>query len=123
MPFQIIQIDGNLLKLRFSGVLHKDEMLDLQRKFRVLIGLGRELRVLAFLENFKGWEKSAAWDDKGEDMEFMLEFEDKILKVALVGDERWKDDAFMFLGKGFRGTQIEFFPPEKLDEASAWLQA
>ena len=36
---------------------------------------------------------------------------------------KWKDDAFAFLGKGLRTTQIEFFSPAALKEADSWIHA
>jgi hypothetical protein len=123
MAFQFLQVDGNVLNLRLSGLLRKQDMLDLQRKSRVLIEQGRKLRVLVIIEGFRGWEKTAAWDDMGEDMAFMLEHGDDIVKMALVGDEAWKEEAFMFVGKGVRATRVEYFPTEKMKEAAAWVRA
>jgi hypothetical protein len=42
--------------------------------------------------------------------------------MAIVGDEKWRDDAFAFTAKGFRPTAIEFFPSH-LTEARSWLNA
>jgi SpoIIAA-like len=44
-----------------------------------------------------------------------------IEKMAIVGDEKWKDDAFAFTAKGFRPTTIEFFAESGLNEARTWL--
>ena len=45
----------------------------------------------------------------------------RIEKMAIVGDEKWKDEAFAFTAKGFRPTVIEFFPASRIDEARMWL--
>jgi len=42
--------------------------------------------------------------------------------MAIVGEERWRDPALLFVGKGFRDTEIEFFLPEAADAAQAWLE-
>ena len=39
-------------------------------------------------------------------------------KMAIVGDDKWQDDAFAFTAKGFRATAIEFFTPSRLNEAT-----
>jgi hypothetical protein len=43
--------------------------------------------------------------------------------MAIVGDERWRDEALAFTGKGFRPTAIDFFPAARLTEARLWLNA
>ena len=40
---------------------------------------------------------------------------------AVVGDEKWRDDALAFTAEGFRPTAIEFFPPSRMNEARIWL--
>jgi len=46
-----------------------------------------------------------------------------IEKMAIVGDEKWRDDALAFTAKGFRPTAIEFFPASSLHEARTWLSS
>jgi len=43
--------------------------------------------------------------------------------MAIVGDEKWRDDALAFTAKGFRPTAIEFFPVSRMNEARIWLNA
>ncbi|MGR8941075.1 MAG: hypothetical protein ACU83V_04685 [Gammaproteobacteria bacterium] len=38
-----------------------------------------------------------------------------------VGDEKWKDDVFIYIGKQMRKTAIEFFPTYQLAQVKAWL--
>jgi hypothetical protein len=47
----------------------------------------------------------------------------RIEKMAIVGDEKWRDETLVFTGKGFRPTAIEFFPTSRLAEARRWLAA
>jgi hypothetical protein len=53
----------------------------------------------------------------------MMEQGQHIEKMAIVGDEKWRDDALAFTAKGFRPTAIEFFPESRLGEARKWLNA
>ena len=46
----------------------------------------------------------------------------EIEKIAIVGEEMWKDQAYAFTGKGFRPTAIEYFSPSERDQAVAWLE-
>jgi len=54
-------------------------------------------------------------------MSFLSEHGDDISRMAIVGEERWRDDALMFVAKGLRATGIEYFTPADLDRARAWL--
>ena len=47
----------------------------------------------------------------------------QIEKMAIVGDEKWRDDALAFTAKGFRPTAIEFFPASRMNEARIWLSS
>ncbi len=84
-----------------------------------LIGKGKKVRLIAVLENFKGWEKAEAWGDVG----FMMKHGNDIIKMAIVGEERWKDETFLLVGKGLRSTKIEFFPSSSLKRAEEWVSA
>jgi hypothetical protein len=78
-----------------------------------------KVRALAILEGFEGWERHEEWDD----VSFMMEQGQHIEKMAIVGDEKWRDDALAFTAKGFRPTAIEFFLESRLAEARKWLNA
>ena len=43
--------------------------------------------------------------------------------MAVVCEDRWKDDALLFAGAGFRGTAVEYFSDTSLQEAEAWVRA
>ena len=49
-------------------------------------------------EEFSGWGKEGDWGD----LTFMHEYDLYIGKIAIVGDEKWKDQILMFLGAGRR---------------------
>jgi hypothetical protein len=51
------------------------------------------------------------------DVSFMNQQGQHIEKMALVGDEKWRDDALAFTAKGFRPTVIEFFAAPGMNEA------
>lgn len=83
--------------------------------------IGREgkVRALIILEAFEGWERRGDWGD----VSFMTEQGQHIEKMAIVGDEKWRHDAFAFTAKGFRATAIEFFTPSRPSEARSWLSS
>jgi hypothetical protein len=93
-------------------------------EFRELQDLGKrsqecfgQFRVLIELDDFAGWSKETGW----ENLFFLTEKGSRISKIAFVGDEKWKDEVFMFMGKPLLKTEIEFFPTDQLAQAKAWL--
>ena len=46
-----------------------------------------------------------------------------ISRIAVVGDEKWRDLMYAFLAKGFRQTLVEYFLPGDLEKARGWLEA
>jgi hypothetical protein len=119
MAHEIMQIDDVLVSLRIRGVMRLADMVAIQALAHELIERGKKPRCLIVAEDFQGWDKQDDWND----INFFMEHGDDIEKMAIVGDERWKDDIFLFTGKGLRKTQIEFFPASALNEAEAWLRA
>ena len=108
----------NVVHVRISGEMQVDDQRALQRL--VAATPGRPLRVLVTLEGFSGWERSDAW---GDEAGFLSDRARGLARMAVVGDERWRDETLLFVGKGFRDTEIAFFPEHARREAEAWLRA
>jgi hypothetical protein len=112
-----IQPEGNLRVLQISGVLRKAELdAALEAEARTWKPATR-VKVLAILEDFKGWERGADWGD----ITFMVGHDDQIEKMVIVGDAKWESEALMFAGKGFRKAEVKFFPTNQVKLARAWL--
>jgi len=119
VAYEIIRIDEAVLTIRISGVMKLADQQSLQTTGMQQIAKGRKVRLLVTLVDFQGWEKGVDWGDVG----FLMEHGDDIAKMAFVGDERWKDQVFAFVGKGFRTTEIEFFPSSSMKEAESWIRS
>ena len=119
MACEIIKIENSVVHVRITDVMQPADQKMLESVALDLIGKGKKVRLLAIIENFRGWEKSEAWGDVG----FMAEHDNDIVKMAIVGDARWKEEVFFFLGKGLRNTRIEFFPLSSLKQATDWVSA
>lgn len=121
MANEIIQSnEGDVVHARISKVMTIADQRSLEAFAKRLIEADRTIRLLVTLEDFEGWERSEAWSD---DLEFQLVHGNGIARIAIVGDERWKDAALLFVGKGLRSTHIEFFPTDALDAAQAWIRS
>ena len=119
MPVEIIDASGKLLQIKIRGMLKKADYDRIIQVAKEAIAREGKVRALAIVEGFEGWERHEDWGD----VSFMMEQGQNIEKMAIVGDEKWRDDAFAFTAKGFRPTAIEFFPASRLAEARAWLNA
>lgn len=109
--------DGELIVVRLTGVLRKDELDAIQWGEAAKIPPDARLNALVLAEAFAGWRRGDTWDD----VSFIAAHGGRIGKIALVAEPRWEDRLLMFMGAGFRRTQVRFFPLEQLDEARAWL--
>jgi hypothetical protein len=75
-----------------------------------------KIRMLVRAEKFTGWERNK-WDD----FSFQAEHEDDIEKLAIVGDEKWRQLTLVFTGQGLRKFQIRYFSTPDLEKARGWL--
>jgi len=117
MPVEVIDASGKLLQLKVRGMLKKADHERLIQIAKEAIAREGKIRALIIAEGFQGWERHEDWGD----VSFMMDEGQHVEKMAIVGDEKWRDDALAFTAKGFRPTAIEFFGTGRLNEASAWL--
>ena len=117
MPASIQHESGNLFRVRVSGVLRQAELKDVQVvAAREIARLGT-IKVLFVLEQFEGWERDTDWGD----VEFYAAHDKDIEKIAIVGEEKWRDHGLAFAGAGIRKAAVRFFPPGEGAQARAWL--
>ena len=119
MPIALHHEGDNVYRLDVRGTLRKS---DLDRCQDVLAGeIGRigPVRLLFVLDGFEGWEPHADWND----LTFYVKHGESIERIAIVGDERWRDEALMFAAADLRRAPVEFFPEEGAVNARAWLRS
>ena len=117
MSVTIQRIDDNTHLLRVSGTVLRSEFDNVRDPVAGDIDRGVNPRILAVLENFEGWERSHAWSD----LDFRYWHSNDIVKIAIVGEPRFEQQALAFAGTGFRNAPVKFFPDSELTEARAWL--
>ncbi len=117
MSYQLIKEFNRNNWVKLIGKLTVSDFLELQALARSSLEQFGQFRVLIELEDFQGWSKETGW----ENTFFLEENGEGISKIAFVGDEKWKVEAFMFTGKPMRQTAIEFFTLDQFDQAQAWL--
>lgn len=117
MPHFIQQLNDRTLCATISGVMTKEDFAAVQEASRGLIAKVGKINALIILREFVGFGRGVDWGN----MDFYAQHADDILKMALVGDEKWKAQAEVFTGKGARKTKIEFFPTESFGQAHSWI--
>ena len=119
MPASIQHESENLFQVRISGVLRQAELKNVQAVAAREIGRLGTITLLFILEEFEGWERDADWGD----LAFYAEHDKHIDKIAIVGEEKWRDHGMAFAGAGIRTAVVRFFPPAESASARAWLLA
>ena len=119
MPVNFSLENGNIGLFKVSGKLGKDELEQAQNECEAVIQKTGNIKILAVLDNFQGWEKAKGW----EDLSFAERNDPYIEKMAIVGDKQWEDLAYAFTAKGLRPVPIEFFDEAQEDAARQWLNS
>ena len=116
MSITIEREAADLITVRVSGKLSSSEWLTMQQDVAGRLRSDQLTSFLIVLDGFEGWERGN-W----EDMSFQLEHDKQIARMGIVADKKWKDEALLFAGKGFRKFDIRYFEPGELAQARAWL--
>jgi hypothetical protein len=119
MPFTIVDGTGPILSAKISGELGKSEVSRIQATALEAIRRCGKISALFILDSFRGWKREGDWGD----ISFLTEHDKDIAKIAVVGDEEWRDLVYAFLAKGFRQAAVEYFLPGDLAKARAWVEA
>ena len=102
-----------------SELLTKSELDESQQEAEKFIQEGVS-RVLVLATDFEGWDNNSGdWTD----LEFGQKNDSKIEKMAIVGEQQWRDLSEMFTLKGFRSFPIEYFLPSEYEKAITWLES
>lgn len=117
MPFTIIDKSGPILSAKISGELRKAEVSEIQAAALEAIRRCGKISALFVLENFRGWQRGGEWGD----ISFLIEHDKDVARIAVVGEEEWRDLVCAFLARGFRQANVEYFLPAELAKARAWL--
>jgi SpoIIAA-like len=113
----ITDTSGTIVTVEVTGRLTESELAVVQNRMAEIIREQGKVRILVLTIAFEGWQKSGEWND----FTFQNKNDRYIERMAIVGDEQWKDLSLMFTAKGFRPFPIEYFAPGELARARTWL--
>ena len=117
MSAEIISFVDGIVTVKIAGLFTYPEQLALQTATINLVSEETKLSVLTLFENFEGWSHDEGWGD----VSFQEKSDSLVNKMAVVGEEKWRDLILMSLGDGFRSFPIAYFRPSELDNARIWL--
>lgn len=109
---------GNLAIVRATDIISRAEADTAKKDIINIIRRYGKVNILIIIEkDFANLDMFANWDDD-EDDEFIQKH---IIRMAILGDIKWKDRALLFFLKGFLRFSMEFFKLEQEALARAWL--
>src|SRR3954467_11678700 len=116
MPTTIEHDSADIFHVRLRGLLRIAEWRQVQTVAAREIDARGTIKLLFSLENFEGWEPGADWGD----MQFYASHgRRQIERIAIIGDEQWRDQAILFAGAGLRKAEVEYFLPSESARARA----
>ena len=110
---------ADLISVRVTGKLDQTRMAEAQAAWEPAIQASGRMRILVVLDSFDGWTESKDWAD----MSFADRNDQSLAGIAIVGDDKWRDFAYLFTAKGLRPLPIEFFSGSDDTPARAWLDS
>ncbi len=116
--FQEIPVsDEHIVAFKVSGRLTDADYQRFLPRLTTLIHKYAPLSVLLELENFRGWDLKAAWDD----LRFGKQHDKDFERIAIVGAKPWQK-WMTALGRAFLSAEIRYFDRDQLQEAWDWLR-
>jgi len=107
-----------LTEVRVTGVLLRHEVDDAKRRLHAHMTAHGPQHVLIHLEaGFGNLQAFASWDDIEEDADIQRQ----VVRLAIVGDLRWREAALLFVMNAVGRFRIDDFKPEEEALARAWL--
>jgi len=109
---------GNIYVLRINGVLNKTTVDRIQTVAAQEIEQGtKNLKLLVILSGFEGWSSGDSWGD----IDFFARYGNDIVKIAAVGEAKWREQMLLFMFDGRRRGEVRYFASDEEPLARIWL--
>ncbi len=121
MPAVFESVLDGILVFRVSGKLHAHDFVSAWQAGEEQIQEDGNIRILVLYDGFEGWDDDlvGAVTSPG----FMEDQDEQIEKIAVVGEDRWREPTELFMLKGLRKAAVEYFEPDQEALARAWLES
>jgi hypothetical protein len=110
------EASGQVLVVKASGKLSKDDYERFVPETERLIKLFGRIRILFEMHDFHGWEMGALW----EDLKFDLKHFQDIDRLAVVGETAWEHGMAVFC-QPFTTAKVQYFDRNEAEAASNWI--
>ena len=117
MSITFTKESDDLFVINIQGVLTFEDLKEVENKLSEVIDRSQKTKLLIHGEEFAGWGKEGDWGD----LTFMYEYDPYIGKIAIVAEDKWKDEILMYLGAGRRQAEVKFFFEDEAEDARDWL--
>jgi|SRR5688500_2005402 len=117
MPIELHHERDNIFRIELRDKLRQTEFARCQEEVLHEVSRLGPVRLLFVLDGFEGWDSQDDW----RDLSFFVRHGDSIARMAIVGDERWRDLALMFAAADLRRAPVEYFGEKDLVNARRWL--
>jgi hypothetical protein len=117
MAIELHHERDNIFRIDLTAKLRQAEFKQCQDQILQEVSRLGPVRLLFVLDGFEGWESQDNWGD----LSFFVRHGDSIARIAIVGEERWRDLALMFAAADLRRAPVEFFGEMDLVNARLWL--
>lgn len=108
---------GATLGFRMTGKLHDADYKQFVPQIDEILQQNDQVRLLAWLDDFHGWDLHALWDD----IKFGTTHCTKIDRIAMVGDKKW-EEWMVKICKPFTLAKIRYFDVSELNSGWDWLE-
>ena len=105
-----------IVAIKASGRLSKSDYDRFVPEFERIARASSPLRILIELDDFRGWELPALW----EELKFDTTHQSDMGRVAVVGEKAWQEWGTR-LSKPFFKAEMRYFNDDRAADARIWL--
>ncbi len=118
MTIQVEFTAPNRIDIRVNCLMLRDEVDATKYRIHDLMQEHGKCVIMIRLESgLLGMQALVSWDDI--DVDHYIK--EHVIRLAVVGDLRWRDSALLYLFNSMVPFQIEYFPAAHEELATAWL--
>ena len=118
MQVSVEQESPRVIEVQLAGRLTSQQWHATLNDVAKLLRPEERASILLAAQGFEGWEPGN-WDD----LSFQRDHDQHVARIAIVADEKWKDQVLMFAGQGLRKVDIRFFTPPETAQARQWVSS
>jgi len=111
-------VHDKILEVDLHGKLSRQDYDSFAPEMERLIRERGQLRILATMHEFDGWDLGGLWEVIKWDTKHFADVE----RLAIVGEEPWQKWMVGFC-KPFTTAEVRYFTFDRLEEAYLWLEA